>query len=181
MIATERLLLRRWQDRDRPALRAQVADPAVMRYLLAIPDDAAFEVHLARLDQWQADHGFTFWVVERTADGAAMGVCGLKRGAPGTPIADQVEIGWRLGADYWGQGYAREAAQASLDWAWANLDTDRIWSITVPQNRASWGLMERLSLSRRHDLDFDHPLVADDSPLKRHITYVIDRPKASAA
>ena len=176
MIETGRLVLRRWQERDRAALRAQVGDPEVMRYLLAIPDDDAFEAHLARLDQWQEEHGFTFWVLDRKSDGATMGMCGLKRGAEGTPIEGQVEIGWRLGKDYWGQGYAREAALASIDWAWANLATDRIWSITVVQNRASWGLMERLGLSRRLDLDFDHPQVADDAPLKRHVTYVIERP-----
>jgi len=176
MIETERLVLRRWQERDRPALRAQITDPEVMRYLLAIPDAAAFEAHLARLDAWQDANGFTFWVVERRSDGAAMGLCGLKSGAPQTPIENMVEIGWRFGRDYWGQGYAREAAQAKLDWAWANLDATPIAAITVPANDASWGLMERLGMRRIGSLDFDHPQVADGSPLKRHITYFIDRP-----
>lgn len=176
MIETERLSLRRWQPRDRDALWAQVSDPEVMRFLLAIPDAAAFEAHLARLDQWQADNGFTFWVVERRADGAVLGVCGLKRGGAGTPIADSLEIGWRLARAHWGQGYAREAAQAVLGWAWANTDADQVWAITVEQNPASWGLMERLGMSRRHDLDFDHPQVSEDSPYRRHIAYVVARP-----
>ncbi|OYY89401.1 MAG: GNAT family N-acetyltransferase [Sphingomonas sp. 28-66-16] len=176
MIETDRMMLRRWQPQDRAALRAQVADPEVMRYLIPIPDAAAFEAQLARLDQWQADWGFTFWVLARKHDGAAMGLCGLKRGSPGTPIDGRVEIGWRLGRPYWGQGYAREAAQACLDWAWDRIDTPDIWSITVSANRASWGLMERLGLRRVAQLDFDHPAVEDDSPFKRHITYVADRP-----
>lgn len=176
MIETERLVLRRWQPRDRDALRAQVSDPDVMRFLLAIPDEPAFEAHLARLDQWQDDYGFTFWVIERRSDGAVLGICGLKRGAAGTPIADGLEIGWRLAKDHWGSGYAREAAQAVIDWAWTHVGDSRIWAITVEQNPASWGLMERLGMSRRHDLDFDHPQVSEDSPYRRHITYAIDRP-----
>jgi hypothetical protein len=36
--------------------------------------------------------------------------------------------------------------------------------------------MERLGMKRHPDLDFDHPNVPDDSPLKKHITYSIDRP-----
>lgn len=93
-------------------------------------------------------------------------------------IEGKVEIGWRLSHDAWGQGYAREAAAASLDWGFANLDTDRIWAITTPGNIRSWGLMERLGLKRHPQLDFEHPNVADDSPLKQHITYSIARPVA---
>ncbi|KQS04742.1 GCN5 family acetyltransferase [Sphingomonas sp. Leaf357] len=177
MIETERLILRRYDDaRDRAAMRAMCDDPEVMRYLLPVPDDAAHDAMVARMDGYLADFGYTFWTVERRADGAILGVCGLKPGAPDTPIADAVEIGWRFARPHWGQGYAREAAQASLDWAWANLDCAQVVAITVQRNSASWGLMERLGMTRVRDGDFDHPLVPDDSPLKRHILYRIDRP-----
>lgn len=176
MIETERLILRPYEARDRAALRAQCDDPEVMRFLIAVPDDAALDTMIERMDGYLRDYGFTFWTVERRSDDAVIGVCGLKPGAPGTPIAGQVEIGWRLARDYWGQGYAREAAQACLDWAWANTDAREVAAITVPDNAASWGLMERLGMRRIVDGDFDHPLVADDSPLKRHILYRIDRP-----
>ena len=176
MIETERLIMRPWEDRDRAVLRAQCDDPEVMRFLLPVLDDAAFETMLGRLAGWMTDHGFTFWILERREDGAVMGMCGLKPGAPDTPIENMVEIGWRLGSDYWGQGYAREAAQASLDWAWANLDAPEIVAITVQANRASWGLMERLGMTRDVGGDFDHPLVPEGDPLRRHILYRIARP-----
>ena len=176
MIETERLILRPWEDRDREILRAQCDDPAVMRFLLPVEDDAAFEVMLGRLSGWRKDHGYTFWILERRADGAVLGMCGLKPGAPDTPIDTMVEIGWRLGRAHWGQGYAREAAQASLDWAWANLDTDEVVAITVQANGGSWGLMERLGMMRDVKGDFDHPLVAEGNPLRRHILYRIARP-----
>lgn len=176
MIETARLRLRRWEARDRNAIRAQVTDPSVMRYLIPVPDEAAFAAHLARLDEWQAKYGFTFWVVERRLDGAAMGLCGLKRGGEGTPIEGQLEIGWRFAQPYWGQGYAREAATAVIDWAWANAAEDVVWAITAEGNEGSWRLMERLGMTRRFDLDFDHPQVAADSPLRRHITYQLHRP-----
>ena len=176
MIETERLILRPWEDRDRPVLRAQCDDPEVMRFLLPMPDDAAFEAMLGRLSGWLNDHGFTFWLLERRSDGVVMGMCGLKPGAPGTPIENMVEIGWRLGSEHWGRGYAREAAQAALDWAWANLDTQEVVAITVEANGASWGLMERLGMTRDRDNEFDHPLVPEGDPLRRHILYRIARP-----
>ena len=177
MIETDRLILRPYDDvRDRAAMRAMCDDPEVMLYLLPVPDDAAHDAMVARMDGYLRDFGYTFWTVERRADGMILGVCGLKPGGPDTPIAGMVEIGWRFARAHWGQGYAREAAQASIDWAWANLETARVVSITGPGNTASWGLMERLGMTRVVDGDFDHPMVADDSPLKRHITYHIDRP-----
>jgi RimJ/RimL family protein N-acetyltransferase len=95
----------------------------------------------------------------------------------GTPIESDVEIGWRLRADCWGKGYAREAAQASLDWAWANLDREAVAAITVTDNRRSWGLMERLGMRRDPLEDFDHPDLAESDPLRRHIVYRIRRPQ----
>jgi len=87
-------------------------------------------------------------------------------------------MGWRLRRDAWGQGYAIEAARACLDWAWSNLKADRIVAITVPANRASWSVMERLGMIRRPDLDFAHPNFAADHPLSAHITYVMERPRS---
>ncbi len=63
------------------------------------------------------------------------------------------EVGWRLREDAWGQGYAKEAAIASLDFAFDTLGADRVVAITFPGNEASWGLMERLGMTRRPELD----------------------------
>lgn len=176
MIETERLVLRHWQAPDLPELRRQSFDAEGMRYLLPLADEAAFQDMLARLDLWRDTLGFSFWAIERRTDRAILGLCGFKRGAEGTPIASRLEIGWRLGVAHWGHGYAVEAATACLGWADAMLPDDSVFAITVPANRASWGLMERLGMHRLPDQDFDHPLVADDSSLKRHITYRRDRP-----
>ncbi|WHU03860.1 GNAT family N-acetyltransferase [Sphingomonas sp. NIBR02145] len=174
MIETSRLILRRWQDSDRPAWHAMGRDPAVMEFLgppLSAEDaDAA----MARQNALLGAHGYCFWAIERKEDGAFLGFCGLKPGPEGTPLFGQVEIGWRLAATGWGKGYAREAAQASLDWAWANLDTPQVAAMTVLGNTRSWGLMERLGMTRAQDEDFIHPNAPDW--LNPHITYRIARP-----
>ena len=121
----------------------------------------------------QREQGFSFWIVQRRGDGALLGFCGFKRGTV-DPILGEMEIGWRFREDAWGQGYAREAASACLDWAWANVDCERIFAITVMGNAPSWGLMQRLGMRRREDLDFDHPNFPPDHPLAPHITYEIE-------
>ncbi|NWP15587.1 GNAT family N-acetyltransferase, partial [Escherichia coli] len=82
-------------------------------------------------------------------------------GPEGTPLFGEVEIGWRVARAHWGKGYAREAAQASLDWAWANLDVPTVAAMTVPGNTRSWGLMERLGMTRVPADDFIHPQAPD--------------------
>ena len=151
-------------------------DPRVMRFLGPALTDADVTTAIDRQNQFLDGYGHCFWAVERRGDGAFLGFCGIKPGPDGTPIADELEIGWRLAHEFWGQGYAREAAQASLDWAWGNLEAPRVAAMTVQANEASWGLMMRLGMQRVIGGDFDHPLVAEGDPLRRHILYRIDRP-----
>lgn len=177
---TQRLILRTWKPEDRAAYAKHLNTPAVTQHVGGLQSGEDMGAAFERIDGYQRDHGHTFWAVERKGDGALLGFCGLKvANVPGTPVHGEVEIGWRLRADAWGQGYAKEAAQASLDWAWANLDCDRVVSFTIPANEASWGLMERLGMTRRPDLDFAHPHFAPDHPLSQHITYAITRPRVN--
>lgn len=176
MIETERLILRRWQDSDHQGFHAMGNDPEVMRYLGPPLSHDDVETLIARQNDFHDRLGYCFWAVERCEDGAFLGFCGIKPGAVGTPIEHHIEIGWRLARPYWGSGYAREAAQASLDHGWATLDVPDIAAMTVLANDRSWGLMERLGMKRVVDGDFDHPSVAEGDPLRRHILYRIGRP-----
>jgi RimJ/RimL family protein N-acetyltransferase len=173
-LTTERLVLRGWRDDDLEPYFAMCSDPGVMEFLGGLATEASCWAGIARQRTGQAERGHCFWAVERQADHAFLGFCGLKPGQEKTPIEGGVEIGWRLRGDVWGEGYAREAAQASLDWAWANLAEDAIWAITVPANLRSWGLMERLGMTRHAGLDFDMSMPLSGEPM-RHITYSVGR------
>jgi RimJ/RimL family protein N-acetyltransferase len=176
-LETDRLVLRAWRDSDLDALRALCADPKVMRYLGPPPSRQEVAAALTRQQGHQSRKGYSFWPIERKDDGLFLGFCGLQPGAKGTPVEGAVEIGWRLRADTWGKGYAREAAVASLAWAWANLDTPEVVAITNVGNARSWGLMERLGMARDPAEDFDHPGLPEDDPLRPHILYRIRRPR----
>ena len=178
MIETERLLVRPWRDGDAAPFAAINAEPEVRRYLGTAGSREESDAAIARQRALQAELGHCFWALERKEDCALLGFCGLKPGVPETPIADDLEIGWRLGPAYWGRGYAREAASACLAWAFGRLDVPRVVAITVPDNARSWGLMERLGMIRRTDLDFLHPALPEGHPLRFHIGYAADPPRA---
>lgn len=176
MIETDRLILAEWRDDHRDAIAAINADPVVMRYFVAPMTRAETDAQIDRQIAAQAEHGFCFWAVERKADGVLLGLAGLKVGAPGTPIQDDLEIGWRLGRAGWGQGYATEAARAALAHGFRDPAVPRIAAITTANNEKSWRVMERLGMIRDPAADFDHPAVPVGSPVRPHITYRILRP-----
>jgi RimJ/RimL family protein N-acetyltransferase len=180
-LATERLVLRDWRgDADWAEFFRVTNTPAVMRWLGGVLDAEGMAKQRARVEACRAANGFCFWALERQADGALLGFCGLKRAdAPGSTVAGEVEIGWRLREDAWGQGYAKEAAHATLRHAFAVIAAARVVALTVPGNSASWGLMERLGMQRREGLDYDDPRY--DGPWRRTIVYTLERDRWIAA
>lgn len=166
MLETERLVLRDWREEDAEPFIRHTNTPAVMRWLGGVQtEEVARQAILGRVMRWQRERGFTFWVVERKADGALLGFCGLKLAdTEGSPIEGEYEVGWRLREDAWGRGYAKEAAMASLDHAFGALGAERVVAVTYKENEPSWGLMERLGMKRREDLDFDDPRFPELNP-----------------
>ncbi|TMM48177.1 GNAT family N-acetyltransferase [Qipengyuania marisflavi] len=177
---TERLVVRDWRDEDWPAFFRHTNTPAVMQWLGGVLDDAGEAKQRARVEACRQRNGFCFWLLERKSDGAILGFCGLKRAdAPGSRVADMMEVGWRLREDAWGQGYAREAAFAALDCAFDRFGADQVVALTVAGNAGSWGLMKRLGMQRREELDY-----ADDRydpPWRDAIVYSLDRAAWEAA
>ncbi len=158
MIETDRLCLRNWRAGDDALLHEHCNTPAVMRWLGGVRTREFMADIAAHLASWQERFGHTFWVVERKEDGAFLGFCGLKV-ADGfnSTVTGEIEVGWRLREDAWGQGYAKEAATASLHHAFDILGAGQVMALTVAGNEASWGLMKRLGMTRREDLDYVDP------------------------
>ena len=156
MIETGRLVLRNWTEADIEPFLRHTNTPQVMRWLGGVAEAGEAGARIReRIMAWQEERGFIFWVVERKADGALLGFCGLKiADSVGSPIEGMLEVGWRLREDAWGQGYAKEAAVASLDLAFGRLGASHVVALTVHQNAASQGLMKRLRMTRRKDMDF---------------------------
>jgi RimJ/RimL family protein N-acetyltransferase len=173
---TERLRLRTWDQKDRLSFYEVMNTPVVMRWLGGVQTVEEWSAGYERLRGYQRDFGFTFWIVERKADDEILGFCGLKRAnAPGADaIAGEIEIGWRLREDAWGQGYAKEAAIASLDLAFGRFDAPRVVAVTAARNGPSQGLMIRLGMNRREDLDFVDQRFPPGNPVNPQVVFVLE-------
>lgn len=154
---TARLRLRDWDPEDEARFYAIMNTPAVMRYLGGVQTPEQWKAAFDRISGFTRDFDHTFWIVETKADGEIQGFCGLKRvNAPGAgDLTGMPEIGWRLRESAWGKGIAKEAAIASLDLAFGRFGYDEVIAMTIPPNRDSSGLMLRLGMRRREELDFE--------------------------
>lgn len=151
---TDRLILRDWREEDWEPFWQGTNTPAVMEWLGGVLDADGESGARQRLENYRAEHGHTFWVVERKSDKELLGFCGLKRSNQAGGPLGMMEVGWRLREGAWGKGYAKEAAAASLDLAFSAFGADEVIALTVEGNAPSWGLMLRLGMVRREDLDF---------------------------
>lgn len=174
-LETERLILREWHDADIDPFHTICSDPTVMATLGPLMTRDQVEATVTRMQRLQGELGHCFWAMERKADRRLIGWCGIIRGDADTPVSGKLEAGWRMTPAAWGKGYVTEAAIASVQWAFDHHDDEAVWAITTTENRASRAVMERLGMSHSPKLDFDHPNVATDSPLLRHVTFRIER------
>ena len=139
-LETERLILRGWREADLDAYAAFMADPEVMRFLGGpVPRNDAWRSMSSVVGHW-VFRGHGLWAVERKSDGVLIGRVGVHypEGWPAT------EVGWTLARPYWGQGYATEAARASLDYGFTTLSLPKLISLIDPENHASQGVATRL-------------------------------------
>jgi len=173
---TSRLILRHWREEDRQPWAELGADPEVMQHfpktLTREESDAFVDGVGAQLEE----RGWGLWAVEERETGRFLGFTGLNVPRFEAHFTPAVEIGWRLRRDAWGSGFATEAARGVLTVAFDDLELPEVVSFTAVPNERSQAVMRRLGMTRDPAEDFDHPVLAEDSPLRRHVLYRLRRP-----
>lgn len=185
VIRTPRLILRTWETADAPAFWELNQDPKVTEFLPGPPTMAQAEGFIAVQQELQARTGACYFAVAMAATRELAGFVGLKKHESGQehglPFAPCTDIGWRLAARHWGQGYAHEAARACLRFGFGELGLEEIVSFTVPANLRSRALMEKLGMREDTGGAFTHPALPKAHPLSRHVLYRLGRSGADGA
>lgn len=157
-IHTPRLLLRQWHDDDIAPMADINADPEVMRWT---GDGSVLDLDhtAADIERWEEewdDEGFGLFAVELLASGELAGFAGLSVPTLLPEVLPAVEISWRLGRQFWGQGYASEAAHATLEFALQDRGLDRVIGIDRVGNEASRNVMRKLGMTPERETT--HPV-----------------------
>lgn len=169
-LETDRLRLRAWRDDDLPAFAALNADPQVMRYFPAPLSSAQSDALADKIRLFMQQHGWGLWALEVKSGAPFIGFVGLAIPADDLPCSPCVEIGWRLAAAHWGKGYASEAAEAALHYAFEHLNLAEVVSFTADANQPSRRVMERIGMTSEGE-SFLHPRLPQGHPLQKHVLY----------
>ena len=177
-IETERLYLRQWQASDFATFADMNADPEVMQYFPKLLTPRVSDIIANKCQQLIADNGWGLWAVSLKVDeensGGFIGFVGLNDTHADMSFAPAVEIAWRLSKEHWGQGYATEAARASLNFAFTELGLEEVVSFTAVINKRSQLIMQRIGMTDTQE-NFYHPALRSTHPLAEHVLYKITR------
>ncbi len=142
ILETARLALREVCAEDVDALAAVLSDAETMRFYRAPLDRNAVSEWIDRNRRRYAEDGFGLWAMVLKSTGKLVGDCGLVRQV--VEGMEEVEIGYNVRRELWGQGLASEAAQACRDFGFANFSVNRLISLIRPENLPSAGSLRKM-------------------------------------
>lgn len=170
-IETKRLILRTWKKEDAEPYFQINQDFKVIELLrgrLTMEEVIDF---ISAMNSHGDKYGYMLWAVELKETGEFIGFIGLNYTDWKSHFTPTVEVGWRLGSQYWGKGYATEGAKAALNYGFKKCNLKEIVSFTVPANVRSIRVMEKIGLKRDIQGDFAHPKLPPEHALSHHVLY----------
>lgn len=173
LILTERLILRTWETKDVEQCIEMNQDADVMKYFPAILTKEQTIQFYDRVQKHFLENGFGLYVVENKQTKAFMGYTGFMIANFEASFTPCVEIGWRFKKQYWGNGYATEAANACIQYGFSKLGFDKIYSFTATPNIKSENVMKRIGMVKTGT--FNHPKIDKDHILNVHVIYELDK------
>lgn len=174
---TKRLILRHWNEDDLFPFAKLNADKRVMEFFpstLSADDSNA----LARKIQKELNEKpYGFWAVEVPGVSSFIGFVGLHSPEFNAHFTPCIEIGWRLAYEYWGVGYATEAASKVVEYGFNVLGLKEIVSFTCVENVRSRKVMKKLGMKHDSKENFEHPKIPVGHPLRLHVLYRLKNSK----
>lgn len=169
---TPRLIFRDWREEDLPEFREMNKDARVMRYFTkALSPEETDGFYNIIKEEFQK-YGYGLYAVETKLDQHFIGFIGFHWATFAAPFTPCVEIGWRLGTEAWGKGFATEGAKACLKYGFEALGLEKIYSLTSKINIPSENVMKKIGLAKV--TEFQHPNIPEGNPLKEHLLYAAD-------
>jgi [ribosomal protein S5]-alanine N-acetyltransferase len=144
ILETERLVFREFAPADADALLKVLGDPVAMQYYPAPFDREGVQAWISRNRARYLNHGFSLWAMMLKPTREVIGDCGCA--LQEVEERQEIEVGYHVRRDLWGRGYATEAAQACMNFAFARLGAARVVSMIRPENRQSRRVAEKNGL-----------------------------------
>ncbi len=172
-LETQRLIMRQWRDVDIQPFAAMNRDTRIMEYFPFFLDQEESAAMIKIFAERMQQQGFLYLPVIEKATGTFAGMVNLAPVSFEAHFTPAFEIGWRLAFNFWGKGYASEAAKKLIEYGFNELNLGEIVSFTAIGNKRSSAVMERIGMA--FEGEFDHPGLPQENQLRRHALYQINR------
>ena len=154
---TPRLVLREMSVADLDFIAEMLAHPEVMRFWPKCYERDEAANWVKRQQARYAKDGIDYWLVLEKASGRPVGQAGLLQLT--VDDREEVGLGYIIHRPFWRQGFALEAAAASMDYAFNKLGRHRVVALVRPENLPSQGVARKLGMKvekRTHHADYEH-------------------------
>ncbi|HPE98602.1 MAG: GNAT family N-acetyltransferase [Chitinophagales bacterium] len=170
---SERLGFRNWKKEDLNDFAEINSDLDVMEHFpkpLTQQETAEF---IERLQKHYDKNGYNYFATEILDTGELIGFIGLAYQEYETEFTPATDIGWRLKKSSWGKGYATEGAKRCLEFAFSELDLEKVVSTCTIGNKKSENVMKKIGMSKKGE--FNHPKLKDYPDFEKCIWYEIKK------
>lgn len=172
MYKTDNLILRHININDLDDYTKMNQDPIVMEFFPRLYSAEQSKLSLESIIEHHIKFGYGVYVIATKSD-EFIGIVGFTNTNVLSPSENQVEILWRTKKEYWGYGYATEAALKCLEIGFTKYNLPEIVSFTAKINTRSQRIMQKIGMVYQKDNDFIHPKLEPNSRLNPHVLYKI--------
>ena len=170
---SERLGFRNWKNEDLEEFTKLNSDEDVMEHFPKTLSKKEVEEFIEKLRNHFAKNGFTYYAVETLVTKEFIGMIGLAFQEYKTFFTPAIDIGWRLKRNAWGKGYATEGAKKCLEYAFNELDINKIISVCTIKNNKSENIMKKIGMTKKGE--FNHPEMINHPEYEKHFCYEINK------
>lgn len=170
---SERLGFRNWEKNDLTEFAALNADKEVMEHFPKVLTAQETEELMKELQIHYDKRGYNYFATELLKTGEFIGFIGLAFKTYTAEFTPATDIGWRLKKSAWGKGYATEGAKRCLDYAFNDLNIDKIVATCTKDNLKSEHVMQKIGMKKRGE--FNHPHLKAYPEYEKCIWYEITK------
>lgn len=169
---SERIGFRKWRESDKIVFASLNEDKDVMEFFPKTLSKIESDNFVLRINQKFKEYSYGLYAVDELATKNFMGFIGFGHPSFELGFSPFIEIGWRLGKQYWNKGYATEGALECIKYGFNKLKFQNIYAFTAKTNLKSERIMQKIGMGKY--MEFEHPKIEFGSKLKTHVLYKID-------
>jgi RimJ/RimL family protein N-acetyltransferase len=171
LFKSERLGFRNWLADDIKTMTDINSNPEVMEFFPSVQSEQETAEFIDRMQKHFLEGGFCYFAVDKLENNEFIGFVGLFKQTFESDFTPCIDIGWRLTRKEWNKGFATEGARRCLDFAFKQLQLEKVNAVAPVLNSRSEQVMKKIGMKKVKT--FKHPKLIGNERLQECVLYEI--------